>query len=169
MKTIVLGGGCFWCIEALFQKINGVEKVVSGYAGGTLKNPTYHELGDHAEVVQVTYDESIISLETLLDIFLKVHNPTTVNQQGADIGSQYRSLILVSDNLEAGIARKVIDGNQALWDNPIVTTVGLLDTFYPAEDYHQDYFNKNPEAGYCQVVINPKLSHFRQKFGKFLK
>jgi peptide-methionine (S)-S-oxide reductase len=169
MKTIVIGGGCFWCIEAIFQRVKGVEKVVSGYAGGDLFNPSYENHGTHAEVVQVTYDESIISLEKILKIFFHVHDPTTVDRQGNDIGPQYRSIILCNDYLESEIAHSVIKGCKELWDNPIVTEVNLLDNFYPAEDYHQDYFNKNPDAGYCQVIINPKIAKFEQKFSKYLK
>jgi peptide-methionine (S)-S-oxide reductase len=169
MKTIVLGGGCFWCVEALFQQVNGINEVISGYAGGTLRNPTYENIGDHAEVVQLAYDESTIPLDTIFDIFLHIHDPTTVDRQGNDIGPQYRSIILCNDHLEAEIARRVIDGNRENWHNPIVTQVDLLDAFYPAEEYHQNYFNNHPENAYCQVVINPKLAKFSQKFKNYLK
>lgn len=169
MKTIVLGGGCFWCIEAVYQRVKGVDKVVSGYAGGDLKDPTYENHGNHAEVVQITYDESVIDLENLLEIFLYVHDPTTVNRQGNDIGTQYRSIILCNDYIESEIAHSVIKGNRDLWENPIVTEIGLLDKFYRAEDYHQDYYNQNQNAGYCQVIINPKIAKFEQKFSKYLK
>lgn len=168
MKTIVLGGGCFWCIEAIYQRVKGVEKVVSGYAGGTLKNPTYENHGDHAEVVQLTYDNSIISLERLLEIFFHVHDPTTVNRQGNDIGTQYRSIILCNDYLESEIAHSVIKGCREVWENPIVTEVSLLERFYSAEDYHQDYYNQNQNAGYCQVIINPKIAKFESKFAEYL-
>jgi peptide-methionine (S)-S-oxide reductase len=169
MKTIVLGGGCFWCLEAVFQRVKGVEKVVSGYAGGTLASPTYENHGDHAEVIQLTYDYESISLQKIVEIFLYVHDPTSVNRQGNDIGTQYRSIILVSDYLESEAIRKVIDGNKELWDSPIVTEVNLLDVFYPAEDYHQDYFNQNQSSAYCQFIINPKVAKFENKFAKFLK
>lgn len=169
MKTIVFGGGCFWCIEAVFQRVKGVDKVVSGYAGGDLKDPTYEQHGTHAEVVQVTYDPEIIPLVTLFEIFFAVHDPTTVNRQGNDIGPQYRSIILCNDYLESELAHRVIDGVKDLWNNPIVTEVTLLETFYPAEEYHQNYYNNNPEAGYCQVIINPKLAKFQEKFKEYLK
>jgi len=169
MKSIVLGGGCFWCIEAVFSQVRGVEKVISGYAGGDLRNPSYENHGTHAEVVQLTYDESTINLEKILEIFFYVHDPTTVNSQGNDIGTQYRSIILCHNHLETDLARSIIKGIADLWPNPIVTEVSLLDTFYPAEDYHQDYFNQNRGNPYCQVVINPKLAKFRTKFSKYLK
>jgi len=169
MKSIVIGGGCFWCVEAIYQRVNGVEKVVSGYAGGTLKDPVYENHGDHAEVVKITYDESIINLQKILEIFLHVHDPTTVNRQGNDIGTQYRSIILCNDYIESEIAHDVIKGNRELWSNPIVTEVGLLDKFYPAEEYHQDYYNQNQNAGYCQVIINPKIAKFESKFKDYLK
>lgn len=169
MGTIVLGGGCFWCIEAIFQRVRGVESVISGYAGGDLLNPTYENHGTHAEVIQISYDESVINLDKLLEIFFYVHDPTTVNQQGNDIGSQYRSIILCNDHLETDIARQVIKGSKDLWPNPIVTEVSLLDKFYPAEDYHQDYYNNNQSAGYCQVIINPKIAKFETKFIDLLK
>jgi peptide-methionine (S)-S-oxide reductase len=169
MKTIVLGGGCFWCIEAVFQRVKGVDKVVSGYAGGDLIDPTYENHGSHAEVVQISYDESVIDLKTLLEIFFYVHDPTTVDRQGNDVGTQYRSIILCNDYLESEIAHSVIKGCKELWENPIVTEVSLLDVFYKAEDYHQDYFNQNPGNGYCQVIINPKIAKFNQKFSEYLK
>lgn len=168
MKTIVLGGGCFWCMEAVFQRVNGVEEVVSGYAGGELKDPTYENHGTHAEVVEITYNPETIKLETLLEIFFSVHDPTTVDRQGNDIGPQYRSIILCHDHLEIEIARRVIDGVKDLWKDPIVTEVTLLDTFWPAEDYHQNYYNNNQSAGYCQIIINPKLAKFQQKFSHLL-
>jgi methionine-S-sulfoxide reductase len=168
MKSIFLGGGCFWCIEAVFQRVVGVDSVVSGYAGGDLADPTYENHGTHAEVVQVTYDENIISLEKIIEIFLHVHDPTSVNRQGADIGTQYRSIILCNDYIDSEIVHSVINGCKDLWENPIVTEVNLLDKFHEAEDYHQDYYNQNTSAGYCQVVINPKLAKFEQKFSEYL-
>jgi methionine-S-sulfoxide reductase len=169
MKSIVLGGGCFWCIEAVFQRVRGVEKVTSGYAGGDLHDPTYENHGTHAEVVKVDYDENNISLAELLDIFFAVHDPTTVNKQGNDIGTQYRSIILCSNHADTDIARAKITGIRDLWQNPVITEVRLLEKFYPAEDYHQDYFNQNQSAGYCQVVINPKLEKFQKNFANLLK
>jgi methionine-S-sulfoxide reductase len=168
MKSIVLGGGCFWCIEAIYQQVRGVTSVVSGYAGGDLDNPTYLNHGTHAEVVQLTYDEKIIQLETILDIFFYVHDPTTLNRQGNDVGTQYRSIILCSDD-ELSIAETAKTLAQKLWDDPIVTEIKILDVFHEAEDYHHDYFNQNQNNPYCQVVINPKLSKFQSKFGYLLK
>lgn len=168
MKTIVLGGGCFWCIEAIYQQVRGVETVESGYAGGDLDNPTYQNHGTHAEVVQLTYDDTTIPLETILDIFFYVHDPTTLNRQGNDVGTQYRSIILCKrDELElAEYAKKQA---KELWENPIVTEIKVLDKFYKAEDYHQDYFNQNQNNPYCQVVINPKIAKFQAKFSEYLK
>lgn len=169
MKQIVLGGGCFWCIEAVFQQVKGVERVVSGYAGGDKPNPTYHNHGNHAEVVQLTYDESVITLTQLLEIFFSVHDPTTLQQPGtADYGESYRSIILVAED-ELEIALKAKDSEQNNWDNPIITEIKVLDTFYPAEDYHQNYYQNNSEAGYCQVIINPKLDKFRKHFSELSK
>ncbi len=168
MKTIVLGGGCFWCIEAVFQRVKGVNKVVSGYAGGDLPNPTYHNHGNHAEVIQLTYDETIISLGQLLEIFFSVHNPTTLNFQGNDYGQQYRSIILCSSD-ELNETTEAKEHAQKEWDEQIVTEIKPLDTFYPAEDYHQDYYNQNSSAPYCQVVISPKLSKFEKKFADLHK
>jgi len=169
MKTIVLGGGCFWCVEAVYQRVKGVESVVSGYAGGDLLDPSYENHGTHAEVVQITYDENAITLQKLLEIFFYAHDPTTIDQQGNDIGTQYRSIILCNDHLEIDTARETISGVQDLWPNPIVTEVKLLDTFYPAEDHHQDYYNQNQGSGYCQVIINPKIAKFEAKFSEYLK
>lgn len=169
MKSIVLGGGCFWCIEAVYQRVKGVEKVVSGYAGGDIDNPTYHDHGSHAEVVQVSFDEKIIDLEKLLEIYFYVHDPTTMNMQGNDIGTQYRSIILVNDPVEAELAEKIKIKSQRLWKDPIVTEIKLLKKFYSAEDYHQNYYNENQNAGYCQVIINPKIAKFEAKFAKYIK
>jgi len=167
-KTIVLGGGCFWCIEAVYQRVKGVEKVVSGYAGGAKDNPTYHDHGDHAEVVQLTYDENIVSIETIFEMFFYTHNPTTINAQGNDYGEQYRSIILCAEN-ELETARTAKQKSQELWDKPVVTEIKILDKFYEAEDYHQDYYNQNQSAGYCQAIINPKIAKFEKKFADFLK
>lgn len=167
MKSIVLGGGCFWCTEAVFQQVRGVEKVVSGYAGGTSPEPTYHNPGDHAEVIKVSYDENRISLPEILEIFFGTHDPTSLNFQGNDYGAQYRGIILCAkDELETAAQAKA--EAQKLWDEPVVTDIGVLEKFYPAESYHQNYFRNNPTAAYCQVVINPKLDKFRKSFKDYL-
>ncbi len=175
LSQITLGGGCFWCLEAVYDQVHGVHDVVSGYAGGQLANPTYEDvcsgLTGHAEVVQVTFDPTQISLEDLLHIFFTIHNPTTLNRQGADIGSQYRSAIFYHNAEQKQTAERVIAELTAakLWDRPIVTQVVPLNAFYPAEDYHQEYFARNPAQGYCRVVIAPKVAKFRQKFFEKLK
>jgi methionine-S-sulfoxide reductase len=169
MKKMVVGGGCFWCVEAVFQQVRGVESIVSGYAGGDMKDPTYQNHGSHAEVVQLTYDPEIISLDKIFEMFFYAHDPTTLNRQGNDIGPQYRSIILCNNYLESNTAHEVIDGVKELWHDPIVTEVGLLDIFYEAEDYHQNYYNNNQNAGYCQVIINPKVAKFQEKFKDYLK
>ncbi len=167
MKSIVLGGGCFWCTEAVFQRIKGVESVMSGYAGGTTKNPTYNSHGDHAEVIKVSYDESIISLQELLDVFFGSHDPTTTNQPGTvDEGPSYRSIILCSQD-ELELAEQAKETAQENWENPIITEIKILDGFYPAEDYHQNFYNTNPQVGYCQVIINPKLDKLQKNFSKY--
>lgn len=172
-ESIVLGGGCFWCLEALYQRINGVVKVVNGYAGGTLQNPSYWDLhkpeNEHAEVIEVTFDTDIINLETILTIFWTMHNPTTLNQQGADIGKEYRSIILYSNENQHEIIHKVLKSvAQPLWDNPIVTEIKQLEVFWPAESEHQNYFNAHPEQAYCQIVINPKLTKLKKQFSQLL-
>lgn len=157
------GGGCFWCIEAVFERIDGVQSVTSGYAGGMKKNPTYEEVctgrTGHAEVVQIEYDPKKISYDELLDIFWKAHDPTTLNRQGADVGTQYRSIILYHNEAQKGAALKSKGniGSSGAFSDPIVTEIEPLDTFYPAEQYHQNYYEKNPSAGYCTIVIRPKL------------
>jgi len=167
MKSIVLGSGCFWCTEAIYQQVKGVLSVVSGYAGGTEDNPTYEKHGNHAEVVRIDYDENQISLDIILEIFFYVHNPTTLNRQGNDVGTQYRSIILC-EQTELELAEKAKLQASELWDDPIVTEVEVLEKFYEAEDYHQDFYNQNQNSGYCQVVINPKLSKFQAKFKEYL-
>lgn len=167
MKTIVLGGGCFWCIEAVYQQVKGVQNVVSGYAGGDTANPTYDNHGDHAEVVQLIYDEKTIALTTILEIFFYIHDPTTFNRQGYDVGTAYRSIILC-DQSEIEEAEKAKKKASKLWDDPIVTEIKCLNKFYKAEDYHQDFYNQNQNSGYCQVIINPKLSKLKSKFSKYL-
>lgn len=170
LQTTTLGGGCFWCLEAVYELVNGVESVVSGYAGGHVANPSYERVctgtTGHAEVTQVTFDPSVVSLSHLLDIFFTIHDPTTLNRQGYDVGPQYRSIILYHDDeqkaeAEAAIKRVV---EQGLYRDPLVTQVEPLDIFYKAEDYHQEYFRSNPGASYCQVIIEPKVAKFRDKY-----
>lgn len=172
-ETIVLGGGCFWCIEAAYQLITGVESVLPGYAGGRTENPTYWDLHDketgHAEVVQVTFDSSVITLEDILDIFWALHDPTTPNRQGNDVGEEYRSIILYTDPKQKEIIEASIRDVQKLWKNPVVTDVTPLKKFYEAEQEHHNYFQKNPAQAYCQVIINPKLAKLRSKFSHKLK
>ncbi len=166
--SIVLGGGCFWCTEAIYKQVRGVSQVIPGYAGGTLKNPTYHSHENHAEVIKVVYDSEIITLDQILLIFFQIHDPTTKNKQGHDIGTQYRSIILVSSNKEEEIAKHQLKEVQKSWPNPIVTEIKKLDIFYDAETYHQDYFQKNKANPYCQVVIAPKIEKFKSKFNDYL-
>lgn len=172
-QTIVLGGGCFWCLDAGYRLINGVTEVVSGYAGGQLKDPDYYAVSGgqtgHAEVVKVTFDPAVISLEDILDIFWAMHDPTTQDRQGNDVGSQYRSAIYYTTDDQKPVIDKSLASVAKLWDNPIVTEVKELNQFYPAEAEHQNYFTKHPEAGYCQVIINPKLAKLRQKFQAKIK
>lgn len=160
-SRIVLGGGCFWCIEALYETLDGVRGVRSGYAGGHVENPTYEAVtsGDsgHAEVVEIRYDPQEITLEELLEFFWEAHDPTTLNRQGADVGPQYRSIILPSDNEQRAIAEASMKAAASRFSEPIVTEIKDLDTFHEAEAYHQDYFDKNPNAPYCRFVIAPKL------------
>jgi peptide-methionine (S)-S-oxide reductase len=169
-EVATLGGGCFWCLDAIYRQLRGVEKVESGYAGGAKPNPSYREVcggnTGHAEVVQITYDPSVISYRDLLDVFFTVHDPTTQDRQGADMGTQYRSIVLTHSDEQARIAREAIADVTAekIWDDPIVTQIRPLETFYPAERYHQDYFANNPNQPYCQVVIEPKVAKFRRKY-----
>lgn len=174
-EIATFGAGCFWCVEAVFQDLKGVDRVVSGYMGGKTENPTYREIcggmTGHAEVAQVTYDPSVISFEKLLDVFWTTHNPTTLNQQGADKGTQYRSAIFYHNDRqkEAAESSKSTTNSSDLWDNPIVTEITAISKFYPAEDYHQNYFKLNPNQGYCRVVINPKIAKLRSKYAHLLK
>jgi peptide-methionine (S)-S-oxide reductase len=174
-KLVTLGGGCFWCVEAVFRELEGVERVESGYAGGETVDPTYQEVCSgttgHAEVVQVEFDPGVISLREILEIFFATHDPTTPDQQGADIGTQYRSVILYGSHEQRAVAEEVIAELEAegLFDDPIVTEVVPLETFYPAEDYHQEYYSRNPAQGYCRVVIDPKMAKFRAKFAARLR
>jgi peptide-methionine (S)-S-oxide reductase len=171
-EVATLGGGCFWCLEAVYVELEGVEQVVSGYAGGSTPDPTYRQVctgtTGHAEVVQITYDPDVTTYRELLEVFFSIHDPTTLNRQGADVGSQYRSAIFYHDEAQKDVAEEIIAEleEEDIYNNPIVTEVTSLDTFYEAEDYHQDYYAKNPNKGYCQVVIAPKLAKFRQKFAE---
>ena len=174
MQIATIGGGCFWCVEAVFQDLKGVQKVVSGYEGGNIKNPTYREIctgtTNHAEVIQVHFDPEVISFEDILKIFFATHDPTTLNQQGADRGTQYRSVIFYHSEEQKEIAKRVImEFATTLWDNPIVTEVSPTSTFYIAEPYHQNYYKSNPWAGYCRVVIAPKVAKVRKEFAERLK
>ena len=175
IEVATLGGGCFWCLEAFFNQIMGVIKVESGYAGGNLKNPTYELVcagsTGHAEVVQVTFNPKLISFREILEIFFTIHDPTTLNRQGADVGIQYRSIILYHNKIQESIAKKVIAeiNKSKVWDNPIVTSLEPFEVFYPAEDYHNNYYELHPESGYCRVVISPKISKLRKKFSEKLK
>ena len=167
LEIATIGGGCFWCTEAVFQKVKGVEKVVSGYAGGNAPGkPTYREicsgLTGHAEVIQITYDANVISYEDILVIFMTTHDPTTLNRQGADKGTQYRSVIFYHNNHQKEIAEKVLKEVQPYYDDKIVTEISELPIFYEAEDYHQNYYNNNQNAGYCSFVIAPKLVKLRK-------
>ena len=172
LDTIYFGAGCFWCVEAIFQQVSGVEEVIPGYCGGAIKNPTYNEVCSgktgHAEVAKIVFNPSVVDLAHLLEVFWKTHDPTTLNRQGNDIGTQYRSAIFfVKDShkdevlkfKEELIAEKV-------WDQPIVTQVEKIDVFYPAEDYHHNYFNNNKSQGYCQFVIQPKIEKYKKIFEK---
>jgi peptide-methionine (S)-S-oxide reductase len=167
-EIATLGGGCFWCIDTIFRELEGVEKVESGYAGGRTSNPTYRDvcsgMTGHAEVVQVTFDPSVLSFRDLLGVFFTVHDPTTPDRQGADVGTQYRSIILYHSDEQRETAKHVIDELQRnkLWDDPIVTQVVPFTTFYTAEKYHQDYYSQNQNQPYCQIVIAPKVAKFRK-------
>jgi peptide-methionine (S)-S-oxide reductase len=174
-EVATLAGGCFWCLEAVYNQLKGMEQVVSGYAGGHVPNPTYDQVctktTGHAEVVQITFDPAVISFKDLLDVFFVIHDPTTLNRQGADVGPQYRSAIFYHSPEQQAAAEQAIKELEAsgLWDDPIVTEVTPLDVFYPAEDYHQNYFERNPYQGYCRVVIAPKVSKFRKQYLDRLK
>ena len=168
-----LGAGCFWCVEAIFQDLKGVSKVESGYSGGHVSNPTYREvcsgLTGHAEVIRVTFDPAVISFKEILEVFFTVHDPTTLNRQGADSGTQYRSAIYYHSPEQKTVAEAVKQSMQSIWDDPIVTEVSAFETFYKAEDYHQNYFKDNPNQPYCSIVIAPKVKKFRQQYQEKLK
>jgi len=174
-ETITLGGGCFWCTEAVFEDLKGVEKVESGYSGGTVANPTYEQVctgkTGHAEVSQITFDPKVISLKDILGVFFTVHNPTTLNRQGNDVGTQYRSVIFYRNAEQKAAAQQAIKVIAAanIWNGPIVTEVTPFKAFYKAEDYHQEYFRLHGSQPYCQVVIAPKVAKFREHFRSLLK
>lgn len=173
IEAAIFGGGCFWCTEAIFQNLKGVSKVTSGYAGGTLPNPTYEKLHraktDHAEVIKIEFDPSIIDYEKLLEVFFATHNPTTLNKQGNDVGEEYRSIILTTTPEQESIAKSYIKKIKSDFNQPIVTEIKPLDQFYSAEDYHQDYYKTNTDQPYCQIVINPKLKKIKEKYPELLK
>ena len=175
LETAYLGGGCFWCLEAVFDELIGVVSVESGYSGGKVVAPSYQEVctGDtgHAEVVRLTFDPQVVSYSDILKIFFTIHDPTTPNRQGADVGTQYRSVIIYRDQAQKQVAEQVIKEIEAekIWDKPLVTQLVPFEAFYIAEDYHQEYFKKNPYQGYCQMVVAPKVAKFRQKFAARLK
>jgi len=175
LEVATLGGGCFWCLEAVFDELHGVEDVVSGYAGGTVSNPTYEQVSlgttGHAEVVQVTFDPEVITYREILEIFFDIHDPTTLNRQGADVGPQYRSVILYHDARQKETAEALIAelGASGTWSRPIVTAVEPLEAFYEAEAYHQEYFTRNPRQPYCRAVISPKVAKFRKRHSFRLK
>lgn len=169
----VLGGGCFWCLEAAYQLIDGVTEVVPGYAGGHVKNPNYYQVGEgrtgHAEVVRINFDDSKLSFKDILEIFWTIHDPTTKDRQGNDVGPQYRSIILYEDEVQKNQAESSIKEVQKLWKDPIVTEIKALERFYEAEPEHHNYFKNHPEQAYCQVIINPKIEKLRTKFASRLR
>lgn len=173
MTTYVLAGGCFWCLDAVYRRIKGVTKVVSGYTGGAIDNPNYYQVSTgetgHAEAVEITFDETVIPDEVILDLFFLIHDPTTLNRQGADVGTQYRSAMYYADEQQHTAFNDAIGRAKTHWEPPIVTEVALLDTFWPAEDEHQDYFNNNPGNGYCSIVITPKIVKARAAYTQWFK
>lgn len=174
LETATFGGGCFWCVEAIFQDLKGVESVASGYSGGKVKNPTYREVctgtTGHAEVIQIHFDPKVISFENLVRVFFTTHDPTTLNRQGADTGPQYRSAIFYHNEEQKEIAERMKkEFAPTIWDDPIVTEISPSADFYIAEDYHQNYFKDNPNQGYCRIVINPKVKKFREMYADWLK
>ncbi|MFO7998504.1 MAG: peptide-methionine (S)-S-oxide reductase MsrA [Bacteroidales bacterium] len=175
LASATFGSGCFWCSEAIFSRLEGVKEVSPGYSGGEKANPTYNEVSTgqtgHAEVIRIEFDPGLISYMQLLEVFFKTHDPTTLNRQGADIGTQYRSVIFYHNDEQKDLALKVKErlDKAGIWDDPIVTEVSPLEAFYRAEDYHHDYFANNPNQGYCQFVIMPKVKKFEELFGDLLK
>ena len=175
IEKATLGCGCFWCFEAVFQRLQGVEEVRPGYSGGTLSDPSYEQVctgtTDHAEVLQIQFDPDLISFRTLLQVFFSIHNPTTLNRQGADVGTQYRSVIFHHNNEQKSVAEKLISelNDTQQWDQPIVTEVTPVDIFYEAEEYHHNYYNSHTTQPYCQAVISPKLTKLHKEYGNLLK
>jgi peptide-methionine (S)-S-oxide reductase len=174
LDTAVFGAGCFWCVEAIFEELKGVQSVEAGYSGGTVENPSYEQVctgtTGHAEVARIIFDPTVISYDDLLEVFWTTHDPTTLNRQGADVGEQYRSVIFYLNEKQKEAAEKSKkEIAPKIWDDPIVTSIEPLKKFYIAEDYHQNYYDNNPTKGYCQYVINPKLEKFRKKFKEKLK
>ena len=171
MQQATLGGGCFWCVESVFLAVNGVSDVISAYSGGLSPNPTYRDIctgeSGHVEVIQITFDEDIVDFGTLLDIFFTVHNPTTLNRQGADRGTQYRSVIFYHNDEQKQIAEDIMSELSTQFRDPIVTELSPLEIVYKAEEYHQNYFGKNPSDGYCNAVAAPKVDKFKEKFSDF--
>lgn len=174
-EVATLGGGCFWCLEAVYDQMRGVTDVVSGYAGGHVPNPTYKAVctgtTGHAEVVQITFDRDVVSFKEILQVFFTIHDPTTLNRQGNDVGPQYRSAIFYQNDEQKRVAEEVIAEltEEGLWDSPMVTEVSPMDVFYPAEDYHQEYYENNSFQPYCMFVVAPKVKKFRQKYVDYLK
>ena len=174
-QVATLGGGCFWCIEAVYSELKGIVKAESGYAGGNVPNPSYEDVctdeTGHAEVVQITFDPNLISYREILQVFFSIHDPTTLNRQGADAGTQYRSVIFCHDDSQKKIAEEVMREIEKtkIWSKPVVTQLAPLEIFYKAEAYHQNYFNNNPGQGYCQMVIEPKVAKFRKQYFDRLK
>jgi peptide-methionine (S)-S-oxide reductase len=172
-EVAILGGGCFWCLEAVYLEVRGVTKVESGYMGGHAPDPTYEQVcagtTGHAEVVRVEFDPAVIAYRDILEVFFTIHDPTTLNRQGNDIGTQYRSVIFTTSAEQESVARKVMAEMANVWDAPIVTELKPAETWYVAEDYHQDYFNQHPLQGYCAFVVAPKVAKFRKTFANHLK
>jgi len=173
MTTYVIAGGCFWCLDAIYRRLKGVESVISGYTGGQTLDPTYYQVASgetgHDEAVEITFDESIIPSDVILDLFFLIHDPTTLNRQGADVGTQYRSAMFYKDDVQREAFEAAVERAKTHWSDPIVTEITPLEIFYPAEDEHQDYFNKNPGNGYCSIVIEPKIVKARSAYTKWFK
>ena len=175
IEKATLGCGCFWCFEAVFQRLQGVEEVLPGYSGGTLSNPSYEQVctgtTDHAEVLQIKFDSDLLGFRTLLQVFFSIHNPTTLNRQGADVGTQYRSVVFYHNNEQKSVAEKLISelNDTQQWDQPIITEVTPVDIFYEAEEYHQNYYNSHTTQPYCQAVISPKLTKLCKEYSNLLK
>ena len=174
-EIATFGGGCFWCVEAIFERVSGVQQVKSGYSGGHVSNPDYKMVtsgtSGHAEVVQITFDPEVVSYLELLEIFFSTHDPTTLNRQGADVGTQYRSIVLYHNEEQNNLSREIIQklDSEGIWSNPIVTAIEPFEQFYSAEAYHQEYYENNPNQGYCRLVINPKVEKFEKVFKEKLK